>query len=87
MSTAVTGHPSLSKTSTSVAPILYRSARPRRGPSWFLAAFGIVPLAVAASIAFLTQAVALVTAFALMVIAACALAGFALEMAADEGGA
>lgn len=84
MSSAVITHPSLPKTTESVMSGVSQLARPRPGPWWLFAAFGLVPLAVVAALAFLAPAAALVTAFAVMVVAACALAVFGLEMATDE---
>lgn len=63
------------------------TARSLPGPALLLAGFGIVPLGVAAWIAFLSPAAALVTAFSVVVIAASAIALLALDMAADESDA
>jgi len=87
MPSAATTHPPLPQIAR---PSVSRDgpiARPRPGPGLLLAGFGLVPLGVAASIAFLAPAAALVTAFSLVVIAACAIALLALDMAADTGAA
>lgn len=85
MSNAVATHPPPPLTAKHVVATGGAIGRPQPGPAWLLAAFGLVPLGVASSIAFLPPAAALVAAFSVVVLSACALALLALDMAADEG--
>lgn len=85
MSTAATAHPPPSLTAPPVVSDGGRIVRRRPGPAWLLAGSGLVPLGVASLIAFLPPAAALVTAFFVVVIAVCALALLALDMASDDG--
>lgn len=85
MTSAITAHPPPCLTVKPTVDGVVAIARPQPVPAWFLAGFGIVPLGVASSIAFLSPAAALVTAFSVVLFAACAIALLVLDMATDHG--